>query len=873
MKYVYVISVIFISAIFPCYAQTWSSRLDNILNQKQLPEKIAVNIFMAERPDFISLRSSFEKERLPAPKRAEKVIKYLQQLARESQAPLLQYIQHLTELFPGQIVSVRTFWISNSITIQASPYIISQLIIQQEAGFSDLDMTQYIFPDPALEATADHMPKTVQKGIKVIQAPVLWNMGYTGRGRKALGCDTGVNFTHPALRSRFYGNIVPLNQAWFAYENPWPVDISSSTHGTHTMGTILGLNKQDGDTIGVAFNAWWMATDPIVSNLSEVKPVSWILASFQWALDPDGIPETSQDIPDVINNSWGLANSNDISHCNSPINSIFEAAEAAGIGVIFSAGNEGPTEGTIGEPANISINEVNVFSVGSVLGHSASLPISGFSSRGPTNCNSNDSTPLWFKPEVVAPGENIWSSIGTNGYGMLSGTSMASPHVSGAFLLLKEAFPNLTGTEILHALYYAATDLGLTGEDNTYGRGIINVEAAYNYLAAEHTPVLPVNTGYDIAIESLNGFSQFVSGNSVMPVVKLKNYGIYEINELTISYGISGYEALEYAWTGSLLPDSVFDLQLPEMNLMPGKNQIVFSVSLLNDVVENEILNNLRYATVTTPVNATFPFYENFETAAMDLNDHQWAINNADSSYTWLADTAGGNPNGVHAAIMPFYRYTLRLKQVDDLLSPVIHLPDTGKIIFTMKHAYQKRNSQFYKDSLQIYLSTDYGQHFNHLLYSAGCADLATIAASSYNTRFMPSLPSHWKTDTFNLSAFAGSDVMIKFSARNDNGNQLYIDDISVSFDTSAVSVKPHQILSPMICIYPNPVKNYLKITTTVPFSGVTDITDCMGRILLRNYHEMDSEFAIDVSMLQNGIYILHLNSDKWTKSFRFVKQ
>lgn len=74
MKYVYVISVFFISVIFPCYAQTWSSRLEDMLNQKQLPENIAVNIFMAERPDFTSLRSSFEKERLPAPKRAEKVI-------------------------------------------------------------------------------------------------------------------------------------------------------------------------------------------------------------------------------------------------------------------------------------------------------------------------------------------------------------------------------------------------------------------------------------------------------------------------------------------------------------------------------------------------------------------------------------------------------------------------------------------------------------------------------------------------------------------------------------------------------------------------------------------------------------------------------
>ena len=46
---------------------------------------------------------------------------------------------------------------------------------------------------------------------------------------------------------------------------------------------------------------------------------------------------------------------------------------------------------------------------------------------------------------------------------------MAAPHISGAILLLREAFPNTTGTEVKMALYMSATDLGDEGEDNTFG--------------------------------------------------------------------------------------------------------------------------------------------------------------------------------------------------------------------------------------------------------------------------------------------------------------------------------------------------------------------------------------------------------------------
>jgi len=85
---------------------------------------------------------------------------------------------------------------------------------------------------------------------------------------------------------------------------------------------------------------------------------------------------------------------------------------------------------------------------------------------------------------------------------------MSCPHVSGAVVLLKEAFPQLGGDSLLYALYASAIDMGDPGEDNTFGRGRIDVLAAYNYLAQRHTPV-PARRGYDLAlsIPQLGGLS------------------------------------------------------------------------------------------------------------------------------------------------------------------------------------------------------------------------------------------------------------------------------------------------------------------------------------------------------------------------------
>ncbi|MEZ4847460.1 MAG: S8 family serine peptidase [Bacteroidia bacterium] len=434
-------------------------------------------------------------------------------------------------------------------------------------------------------------PGGIEPGLAAINAPAMWKMGYTGYGKAVLSVDTGVDPTHPAIHQQYRGLYVPGAEAWYDHltGTTFPFVCGSggnlNDHGTHTVGTMVGLDPATQDTIGVAFGGLWMGSPAICDALSEDN-----LAAFQWALDPDSNPGTASDMPDVINNSWQAIDLAD--ECSSQLYlEALTALEAAGVAVVFSAGNSGPGGSTITAPKNISLDEVNTFSVAAINGNVPHFPISGFSSRGPSICDV-DSGSLKIKPEVSAPGLAVRSCELNGTYGTKSGTSMAAPHVSGAILLLKEAFPLLTGKEIKLALYYTCLDLGGPGEDNAYGMGLIDVYAAYNYLlAAGHTPVIP-NLNDDAAITSLFNLPEVICDSFVSPQIILKNKGAAQLQTATINYEFNNGTFGGFVWNGHLSKDSSVTLALPTFPITPGTYRLRVEVSNPNGVADYRYLDN-----------------------------------------------------------------------------------------------------------------------------------------------------------------------------------------------------------------------------------------------------------------------------------------
>jgi len=336
----------------------------------------------------------------------------------------------------------------------------------------------------------------------------MWMLGYTGQGRLVCNIDNGVAGSHPALNYKWRGaNGYTPQESWLDTTDPnsqFPHD--EDGHGTHTMGTICGRSSTGPDTVGVAIGAQWIAARAIVDGGN-------VALAFQWAADPDGNPNTIEDVPDAISNSWYVPGGG----CPPTYYALIDNCEAAGAAVVFAAGNAGPGPQTVEVPANRITTPFNCFSVGAIDGNNNNYPIAGFSSRGPSQCDGQT-----IKPEVVAPGVNVRSSVPSGGYGYLSGTSMACPHVAGAVALLRQVNPNASVDTIKWALMQSARDLGGQGEDNNYGYGIINIKSAMALIPPIDAPYVFPNAVY--VQEPNDNFPD--PGETINLFVRLMNTGL-----------------------------------------------------------------------------------------------------------------------------------------------------------------------------------------------------------------------------------------------------------------------------------------------------------------------------------------------------------
>jgi subtilisin family serine protease len=374
---------------------------------------------------------------------------------------------------PGSIADFESFWINNTLLVEATPAALLALASRPEVAVVDADLPVELIHPVAAAPVAPNSVGGTEYGLRQINAPQMWAAGVTGVGSVVCNLDTGVRYLHPAITARWRGFQpgVEASEAWFdalgGKPLPYDNDVLSPTHGSHTMGTMTGLDSATADTIGVAFGAQWIAAK--VFNRYGSGTEAGVIRAFQWAADPDDNPMTYTDVPTVISNSWGF-----FEPCSPVFWDVIDVCEAMGAAVVFAAGNEaqsGPRS-----PADRISSDLNAFSVGAT---DRNENIASFSSRGPSPCDHQT-----IKPEVSAPGVDVRSIRKDSSYGTMSGTSMACPHVAGAIALLRQVDPGASVEQLKGALYVSARDKGAEGEDNVFGRGIIDLPAAAALLGA-----------------------------------------------------------------------------------------------------------------------------------------------------------------------------------------------------------------------------------------------------------------------------------------------------------------------------------------------------------------------------------------------------
>ena len=277
-------------------------------------------------------------------------------------------------------------------------------------------------------------------GVDLVNAPAFWDRyGKRGGGVTVCVIDTGIRSTHEDLRD---ADLTGSDDSFLV--TPWNEDLDG--HGTHVSGTIRATDNGVG-VIGVAPEAsihfvrvFDDSGEFTASNLVDAMNACVSAGAKIISMSLGGPLETSAERTTVAN------------------------LKDSGILLVAASGNDAGGNNYLEFPAGYE-------PVMSVAAIDANLDIATFSSYN-------------TEVDIAAPGVDVLSTFADSdtAYAKLSGTSMATPHVSGVAALLWSQFPDSSVTDIDNAIKLSARDIGPCGQDSLFGHGIIDVMAAATYL-------------------------------------------------------------------------------------------------------------------------------------------------------------------------------------------------------------------------------------------------------------------------------------------------------------------------------------------------------------------------------------------------------
>ncbi|MEO0335804.1 MAG: S8 family serine peptidase [Pseudomonadota bacterium] len=443
---------------------------------------VDVMVYMNSKADL-----SFSASLVQRPARLRFVHSQLVKEAKRSQGAILKRLEVLG-------FATRSFHIENAVLVkEASSELVNELAARSDVRRVALD-AKIPMKLPDNPSTEGQIAST--EPLRMVAAPRVWEeLGVRGEGIVVAGQDTGVRWDHESLINQYRG--VEANGQLASHDYNWHDAIHSSSgpcgsssavpcddhsHGTHTIGTVVGDNGR-GVVTGVAPDAKWIAC----RNMDKgVGTVSTYLECFEFFLSPFPVGGSAREngdpslAPHIVNNSWSCPRSEGCD--GEEFVETIRSLNAAGILTVVSAGNDGPGCESVANPPGMYSGLV--ISVGAFNRYRREIAF--FSSRGPSAWNGE------LAPTVTAPGSNIRSAVhdSRSSYGDKSGTSMAGPHVAGVAALLWSAKPDLIGdiettmrvlSETSDPILKGKSCAGFPGRQHpnaVYGWGMVNAYRA-----------------------------------------------------------------------------------------------------------------------------------------------------------------------------------------------------------------------------------------------------------------------------------------------------------------------------------------------------------------------------------------------------------
>src|SRR5262245_45816988 len=372
------------------------------------------------------------------------VYNMLRNKSQATQGPILRWLRQ-------RGIEHRSFYIVNAVLVKGTREIAEALAARPDVlRIEGNPHVKNSLPQPGPVSEAPSLPRipeTVEPGISYTHAPQVWELGFTGQGIVVGSADTGVRWTHNALKPHYRGwDAQTANHDYNWHDaihdsvgnpcgNDSPAPCDDIGHGSLTIGTAIG-DDGVGNQIGMAPGAKWIACRMIDGPVNLTTPARCI-ECMEWFLAPYPVGGGQGDpskAPDITNNSWDC---NPVDGCSADtLQAAVEAQASAGIMTVVAAHNQGPDCSTVRNPP--AIYEA-AYTIGALV--TGTDTIASFSNRGPVTVDESNR----IKPDITAPGPGTRSSFNSSddAYAVFSGTSAATPHISGAMALLWSAIPSL----------------------------------------------------------------------------------------------------------------------------------------------------------------------------------------------------------------------------------------------------------------------------------------------------------------------------------------------------------------------------------------------------------------------------------------------
>lgn len=326
------------------------------------------------------------------------------------------------------------------------------------------------------------------------------------------------------------------------------------------------------------------------------------------------------------------------------------------------------------------------------------------------------------------------------------------------------------GTDVWYAVAARNTTTGAeTRRTNAvrYNDGLLNCPLAIDLTVVDF-------------LSSSSDFSAICNplADSLM-VVRLYNNGMQDEFNFPVSYQIGGQDPVVQMFTDTLSPGEGVDFTFPEPISFPttGAYDITVNVNTVGDEFVGN--NDFEIALFITNLEAS-PFEESFELTGFP--SEIWQIVNEDNATTWEeVNVIGSDGNPTTAGYIDNFSYEAR-EERDIVKTALYTVSESAYLTFDLAKAQYGNN---FRDAFQVEISTDCGDSYEVIYFKDGF-DLATVP-NYITANWSPDGPNDWRTDSIDVSAYAGQEVTFQFVNINGYGNGTFLDNVNLTEEVVVV--------------------------------------------------------------------------------------